>query len=300
MLYRWELGTFLAVADAGSFAKGAKIQHCSAVSAMNQVNAIERQVGVTLLERTHQGVHLTEAGRAVYNDARELMHLSDKIESHAKEIAKREQSTIRVGTSLLRPCKPLMDMWAQIGKAGEAFQISIEPFNDDPNSMKAMLDILGQGIDCFVGPCDSVEWQKNFNIFKLGEYRCEIALSRKHPLASKRVLRWSDLNGESLMLVERGHSPILDAIRTDIEQNHPKISILNVPNFYDATSFNDCVKRGCLMETLAPWRDMHPALVSRPVNWNYSMPYGIVYSKNSRSAMTKFIEMLEAKRHTTK
>ena len=294
MLYAWELETFLEVADAGSFAKGAERRGCSSVSAMNQVNAVERQVGVALFERTNRGVVLTEAGRSLCRDAREIMRLSDEAEARAREIAGREQVAIRVGTSLLRPAKPLIDALSPAMSGGGHVRITIVPFGDDPAGMRRMLDSLGREIDCFVSPCDSATWRRRFGIVRLGTYRCCVALAKSHRLAGKERLVWDDLDGETLMLVRRGESRVLDALRDDVERNHPLVAIRDMADFYDTAAFNECARSGRLMETLEPWRDIHPAVVTLPMEWDYAVPYGVVHARQPSAAVARFVETLRS------
>jgi len=33
------------------------------------------------------------------------------------------------------------------------------------------------------------------------------------------------------------------------------------------------------METLDIWKDVHPSIVTIPMEWGYTIPYGIVYAK---------------------
>ena len=47
------------------------------------------------------------------------------------------------------------------------------------------------------------------------------------------------------------------------------------------------------METLDIWKDVHPSLVTIPVEWEYTMPYGIVYAKTPSRAAQNFIQMIQ-------
>ena len=48
----------------------------------------------------------------------------------------------------------------------------------------------------------------------------------------------------------------------------------------------------CVMETLDIWKDVHLSLVTIPVAWEYTMPYGIVYAKNPSHAAQNLIQMI--------
>ena len=62
------------------------------------------------------------------------------------------------------------------------------------------------------------------------------------------------------------------SIREDLTHNHPAIQIEDTPHFYDISVFNRCAETGNVLLILECWKDVHPALVTIPVNWNYSSP----------------------------
>ena len=292
-MYIRELATLIAVADQGSFLKAAKELYITPASVMNQINKLEGIVGVKLIERTNQGAKLTAAGCSIYQDAKQMIEFSNAAIEKARQFSAAEQNVIRVGTSILRPCKRLIDLWAEIDDGSQPFQIRIVPFDDDPNSLNAVMSSLGNQIDCFVGPCDSIEWQAQHNILLLDYIPCRIALPRKHHLAKKNHLVWSDLEGEIFMLIQRGDSPVLNQMRDDILKNHPNIKIKDAQNKYDASIFNECDQANCLMETLDIWTDVHPSLVTLPMEWEYKIPYGIVYAKSPSQAVQDFIAVVQ-------
>lgn len=287
-----EVFAFLTVADSGSFSRAAKELFISPVSVMNQINTLERSIGVKLFERTNQGVELTEAGRSFYQNAKDIVAASDLAMEQARQIAGIGQSVICIATSILRPCKPLIDLWTKENNEDLPFQIKIVTFEDDPASMSVMLKSLGTNIDCFVSPCDSVTWLKNYNILPLGVCKCCIAVSRKHRLARKKELTWSDLEGENLLLVKKEESSVLDRMRNEIKERHPTIQVIDIPNFYDMNVFNQCEQHGYIMEVPDMWSEVHPSVVTIPVAWDYELPYGVIYSKKTSKAFQNFLNVI--------
>lgn len=292
-MYIRELATLIAAADQGSFLKAAKELYITPASVMNQMNKLENIVGVKLIERTNQGISLTAAGRSIYQDAMQMIEFSNTAIEKARQISAAEQNVIRVGTSLLRPCKRLIDLWARIDDGLQPFQIRIIPFDDEPSSLNAVLSALGHQIDCIVGPCDSIEWRRQHHILLLDQIPCRVAVPRKHRLAKKKELVWSDLDGETFMLIRQGDSPVLNQMREDIVKNHPAIRIKDTPDKYGAAIFNECSQMNCLMETLDIWSDVHPSLVTLPMEWEYKIPYGIVYAKSPSPAVRNFISVVQ-------
>ena len=285
--------TFVQVADCGSFSKAAAAHFCSPVSIMNQMNALEWRMGFKLLERTNHGVRLTPAGQELYASAKELMEAANEAVRRARDIAGVEQGVIRIGTSFLRPCTPLLDIWNSLEVEHPNFQIKIVPFDDSPTSFSHMLESLGKEIDCFVSPCDAYVWKRKYNLCMLAQSRCCIAISKNHHLARKKKLTWDDLAGESLMLVKKGISPVIDRMWEEIEHSHNDIKIVDIKNIYDIEVFNMCEQFGYIMETPEIWKDIHPSLITLPMKWTYTLPYGVVYPKKASPAFQSFIAIVQ-------
>ena len=120
-----------------------------------------------------------------------------------------------------------------------------------------------------------------------------VAVSREHRLASKQKIEISDLYGETLMMVRRGDSGINDFIRRDIEKNHPQIKIEDTPQFYDLSVFNRCAETNNVLLTIECWQEVHPALVTIPLKWDYKIPYGLLYSNNAPEDVLLFVDAIK-------
>ncbi len=64
-MYNPQIKTFIVVADAGSFNKAAEQLFISSTAVIKQMNLLENHLGVRLLQRSHKGLSLTEAGRNI-------------------------------------------------------------------------------------------------------------------------------------------------------------------------------------------------------------------------------------------
>ncbi|WP_353979717.1 LysR family transcriptional regulator [Salinicola endophyticus] len=67
------LSVFVAVAEAESFAQGARASGLSAPSATRAINTLETHLGARLFTRSTRRVRLTEAGRAYLGEVREIL-----------------------------------------------------------------------------------------------------------------------------------------------------------------------------------------------------------------------------------
>ncbi len=289
-MYNPLLDTFIAVSDCGSFTKAAETLYISPTAVMKQMNALESHLGIKLTERTSMGIKLTAAGEIIYRDAKFMMDYSKKSISEAKATEYSYETTFCVGTSLLNPAKPFMDIWYRVNKKFPDYKLHLVPFEDDHKGVLSEIEKLGEKFDFLIGVCDSKAWLSLCNFTPLGRYSKMIAVSREHRLAKKKRLNIEDLYGETLMMVRKGDSGVNDFLRSDLEKNHPQIKIEDTPQFYDLSVFNRCAETGNVLLTIECWQDVHPALVSIPVNWDYSIPYGLLYSLDAPDDVKRFVD----------
>ncbi len=293
-MYNPMLDTLIAVADCGSFTKAAERLFISPTAVMKQMNTLEAHLNLKLIDRTPSGVRLTAAGEIICRDARFMIDYSKKSIASANAATLQYETTFCVGTSLLNPAKPFMDLWYRINKEFPDYKLHLVPFEDNHEGILSEIEKLGEKFDFLIGVCDSKAWLSLCNFSLLGRYKKMIAVSREHRLASKKQIDIADLYGETLMMVKKGDSGVNDFLRNDLEKNHPQIRIEDTPQFYDLSVFNRCAETGKVLLTIECWRDVHPALVSIPVNWEYSIPYGLLYSKNAPEDVLRFVRTAEA------
>lgn len=287
------LDTFIAVADSGSFTKAADSLYISPTAVMKQMNALESRLNLKLIERTPSGVHLTPSGKVIYRDAKFIIDYSKKSIAAAHEAAHTYDTTFCVGTSMLNPAKPFMDLWYQVNASFPNYKLHLVPFEDNHEGILSEIKKLGEKFDFLIGVCDSKSWLSFCDFLPLGRYKKMVAVSREHRLASKKRLDIQDLYGETLMMVKKGDSGVNDFLRNDLETNHPQIKIEDTPKFYDLSVFNRCAETGNVLLTIECWQDVHPGLVSIPVNWDYDIPYGLLYSRNAPDDVLRFVEAVK-------
>ena len=287
------LHAFIEVIDAGSFSKAAEKLYLSSTALMKQMNGLEAHVGVKLLIRTHHGIRATDAGTSFYYDAKFLTQYSEKAIVRAQQAANKNPHMIRIGTSLLNPCHVLLDVWNTISDTSPQFKIQIVPFDAAADSWPSVYRTIGKDFDVMVGAYERANGSDSFHALKLGEYHFCVAVSRKHPLAGKDMLSVNDLYGERLVMIKAGSSPLIDEIRGYVGTEHPEIQMKDAPQQYTIDVFNRCEESGAALLTLDAWKDVHPSLVTIPVDWEYTIPYGMLYPRKPSSSVQLFVRTLQ-------
>ncbi len=286
------LHAFIEVIDSGSFSKAAEKLYLSSTALMKQMNVLEAQIGVQLLIRTNHGIRATAAGISFYYDAKFLMQYSEKAVVRARQAANKNPHMIRVGSSMLNPCNVLLEVWNTISDTYPQFKMKIVPFDDNVESWPAVYRTIGKDFDVMVGAYERTNGSSSFQDLKLGEYHFCVAVSREHPLARRERLSVTDLYGERLVMIQPGNSLLIDEIREYVGTEHPDIQMKNAPHQYTIEVFNRCEESGAVLLTLDGWKDVHPSLVTIPVDWPYTIPYGILYPLKPANSVQLFVRAL--------
>ena len=218
-----------------------------------------------------------------------MAEIPEKCINEAKQASSGYDTTFCIGTSLLNPAKPFMDLWYQLRDRFKEHKAHLVPFEDERSGIISEIEKLGIKFDFLVGVCDSKKWLSLCRFLPLGKYRLMVAMPREHRLAAKSVLEIKELFGETIIIVKRGDSETNDTLRHDIETNYPEIKIEDAPQFYDMSVFNHCAESGNLLLTCECWSEVHPALATVAVNWDYKIPYGLLYSKTAPSDVIEFV-----------
>lgn len=114
------------------------------------------------------------------------------------------------------------------------------------------------------------------------------AVSIHHKLAEKDQLKIQDLYGENLLLMHRGWSHYVDRLRDDIWQNHSKIKIVDF-DFYSMNIFNRCENSNDVLLAIPGWANVHPLLKVIPVEWDHTIPYGLLHSPQPTETVKQFL-----------
>lgn len=283
-MYNKVLDTFRIVAEEGSFTKAADKLFITHTAIRKQINQLESSLGVTLFERSNQGLILTNAGQVMYAESLRIIKESEAAVRKVRDAYAATPSMLKIGTSVLYPCHFFMDLWDRIRDDCPQYQIKIISFDDDRDRLLH----LGKDFDFLIGAYNN-NLPNQYQFLQIGSYRFCLAVPRSNALSKRKTLSLKDLAGQPLMIMNKGTSPINDRIRADIEENYPEISIVNIEPSYDVHTFNRCVERGCILLSLECWDRVHPDIKSIPLKETYTLPFGIIYAKEAGELMTEFI-----------
>ena len=289
-MYNHQLDTFIKVAECGSFSKAASTLYITATAVIQQVNLLEDMCGFQLFRRSNRGVTLTPAGRSLYEDSQALIRFSDNILQKARLLAKSSETTVLIGTSLMYKCRLLPELCAKAGKQCPDLKFEIPPWDDSSTNQGGFYE-FGITHDILEGIFCTILWKGKYQFLELMRTPVCCAVAKDHRLAKKKLLTMEDLNGEYLLMPIREVSYELDAFRNDVLNHYPTTHIIDSPG-YGLDTFTQCEMNPYVLITQPVYSDIHTNLVTIPLETNYTLPYGLIYSNNPTMATEKFIRVV--------
>lgn len=292
-MYNPQLETFLCVVESGSFNKAAEKLYISPPAVIKQINLLEENLDLQLFERTHRGLILTKAGQSLYQDTKYIIQYCKDSVTRAKNAMQESENIIRIGTSPMTPAQVLVDLWPKVQEYLPNTKFQLIPFENTPENAREILANLGQNIDVIAGIFDETMLNlRQCAGLEISREPICCAVSIHHRLAQKDRLTVQDLYGEKFMLMRREWSHYVDLLRDDLWKNHPQIQIVDF-DFYNVEAFNQCENNNCVLMAIENWKYVHPLLKILPVNWNYTIPFGLLHSPQPTSIIKTFLKAVE-------
>ena len=292
-MYNLQLETFIVVADMGSFNKAAEALFISPPAVTKQINLLEKDLGLTLFVRTYRGLLLTEAGRSLYKDAKYIIQYCKDSVERAKKAMQEKDNVIRIGTSPMTPAAPLLQIWSRVQKEHTDIKLQMIPYMNSSESAREILKNLGKNIDVVAGIFDETMLKlRQCAGLELSRQKIYCAVSVSHRLADRELLTFEDLHGENFLMMHRGWSNYVDELRDDIWKNHPQIHVADF-DIYSVDIFNQCENSNDILMVVENWRDVHPLLKVIPVEWKYTIPFGILYSPEPTDLVRRFLKTVK-------
>lgn len=290
-MYNPVLSTFISVAESGSFTKAAEALFITPPAVMKQINSLEERLGITLFDRSNHGLQLTDAGKSFFQDAKYIIDYSNRAIEKAKDIDNKDkQQSIRIGTSIMTPAKFLLDIWSEIQKFNPYLKIELIPFENTPINSVEILRNLGKHIDIVAGLYDDGFLEdRRCKAAHLYDKKLLFAIPVTHPLCGKTKIELSDLKGRKVLLIRKNWNEYIDKLRTDLIENGTEIEDFDM---FNLNAFNRAAQENIPIITVEGWEDVHPLLRIVSADWNYSIPFGILYSPTPTKQVKDFISAL--------
>jgi len=205
-----QLRYFLAVARHLSFRRAAEALPLSQPSLTNQIQRLERELGVELFERTTRRVRLTPAGEDFVGAARQILNLVETAEIEMHEFSGLKRGRVLVGTIPTVGAFSLPPLLAEFHRQHPGIELAIREEGSDV----LLQHLLDEAIDLAIVTAPEAHPSGTLERRCLVVDEMVVLLPANHSLASRSAVSLGDLRDEQFVLFKAGYGlrrVVLDA-----------------------------------------------------------------------------------------
>lgn len=187
-----EIEYFVAVAEAQSFSKAARILHVVQSGVSMTIRRLEAELGAALFDRSSQPIALTEAGKAFLPGARETLHTAREAREAVAASSDRISGPITIGMMSSVTTVDLPGLLSRLSAAHPDIEVRLRT---SPGGSRGMADqVINRELDAaflsFPGSPPA-----GLDIVELSERPLNLVVDAEHELATKETVRIEQLGG---------------------------------------------------------------------------------------------------------
>ncbi len=197
-----QLRYFVAVAEELSFTRAAIRLHISQPPLSQQIQALERDLGVTLLERSKRKVALTEAGKVFLEQVRLILAQAEQARSRAVDAAAGHSGQLRLAYTLSVSFHPALPRTLlRHRQLAQGVDVQLREMNNAPQ----FAALLANEIDIGFVRTEPRHLQdaRKLRLRMLDHEPLLLALPASHPLATRDELHMGEVAGEAFVTQPR-------------------------------------------------------------------------------------------------
>ncbi len=188
---------FVTVAEELNITRAAGLLNISQPPLSQQLKNLEEELDTVLFIRGKRRLELTEAGKMLYQRAKDILSLSEKTEAEIRSLKAGMTGTVSIG--LVEGMAPdiAAEWFSGFLKEHPQVRFRILDGNSDDLIEKMRGGLIGLAV--ITAPYD----QQLLNSFQVGQERMAALMRRDHPLAERESLNAEDLLPEPLIVPSR-------------------------------------------------------------------------------------------------
>ena len=204
-----QLRVLKAVADHGSFSAAAEALSYTQPAISQQIAALEKRAGTTLVDRGSRGVRLTDAGRALVDHAEVVIARLAAAEAELEAIAGIRGGRVRLASFPTAGASVLPPAVAEFSSRHPEVELSFverEPEEAAQMLRAAELEIAIVFEYDKLNPTEFERFYEGIELHHLVDDPMYLALPRDHPLARKNRVKLQDVAEETWIQETGSHS----------------------------------------------------------------------------------------------
>ncbi len=213
---------FLAVAREENMTEAANVLHVTQPTLSRQIADLERELGVTLFERTNRSCVLTGDGIRLRQRAEEIISLVEQTESELADADGALTGTIRIGAGETQAMRFVLQVFAGLRRDHPGVQIELYTGNADAVEERLERGLLDFGLLIEPVNLEKYEWLRMPESDRVG-----VAVASDGIWAKREALGVDDLAHMPLMLSSRNANKSIDlAAWSDGELTSEKLNVV--------------------------------------------------------------------------
>jgi len=187
----YQIRYFLAVADALNFTRASERSFVSQPALTKAIQRLEETIGGRLFDRTKNSVQLTELGRAMLPNFRQIYDSANHAREQARRLTRDHHEVVRVGVMCTIDFHQVLPGFALSQEGRDEVALSFREGN-----LEGLTDALDQGeVDLGI-MCSPYEIPKRFLATPLFREDYVVAIGDDHRFHGRRAIEMAELNRE--------------------------------------------------------------------------------------------------------
>lgn len=194
---------FLRVVECEGFAKASGYLHMTQSAVSKSVAKLEKELGIELFQRTTREIHLTEAGKILYEDWKQQVNALHSSYIRAVALQNKENSVLHIG--LLNTARPERYFWSLEERFQKQYpDISLELESEYMTDLEEKLS-SGHYDAVMIPDFERYSIEENDMVWKwMACSNASVLMSENHPLAEKSSLKTTDILYEDFVTLDHG------------------------------------------------------------------------------------------------
>lgn len=197
-----QLRRFLVLAEELHFGKAAARLHIAQPALSQELKALEKGLGIRLVDRTHNHVALTDAGRRLQEEAVHIIEAHDAAAAAMEELRNPPLGTLKLGVAVGVGYPLLAELLSGLGSGENAPEVDVKPAAAREGVQKLL---EGEFDAVFIHAVPTHD--ERLGVLTMDTEPMGVALPSGSPLSQLAAISPSDLNGQALIWLQRDGDP---------------------------------------------------------------------------------------------
>ncbi|MFG2296343.1 LysR family transcriptional regulator [Streptomyces sp. NPDC048603] len=249
-----QLRYFVAVAESGGFGSAARGLHIVQAAVSQQIQRLERSLGVMLFDRSGRRVRLTPAGERLLGEARAVLAAVERTRAVAAEVAAEARQSLRLGTTRAFDARTY-ELLDDLARNAPALRVRLHRLAPDARLAAVRSGELDAAIVRVLDGAPGLDFTRLWTDGLI------VAVPPGHPLAGHERLRLGQLEGLPLRLAPPRNNPAFHELIMSACRDAGFVPPPGPPVRGDVARDRH---RGALLDGVLPARRSAPGTTCRP------------------------------------